>query len=172
VCPGYAKKVRAVPQAEKRQVYAEYGITEHHTGDYEVDHLISLKLCGSNSIKNLWPESYRLRPGMAESKTDWKTSFISLFVAAVRSQDCTTSNRVELDRSLPEVCQSQSAWDGADFAPCFGVEETSGQVWVNTRSGKFWKPGLRFYGRTKKGVYMSEQEAIRKRYQPANGTGE
>jgi len=39
VCvPGYAKKVRAVPAWLKRQAYAEYEITEHEPGDYEVDH--------------------------------------------------------------------------------------------------------------------------------------
>jgi len=37
--PGYAKKVRAVPAWLKRKVYAEYGITEYKTGDFEVDHL-------------------------------------------------------------------------------------------------------------------------------------
>jgi len=43
VCvPGYAKKVRAVPAWLKRQSYAEYKITQYKTGDYEVDHLISL----------------------------------------------------------------------------------------------------------------------------------
>ena len=56
VCvPGYAKKVRAVPAWLKRQAYAEYGITQSKTGDYEVDHLIPLSLGGSNSIRNLWP---------------------------------------------------------------------------------------------------------------------
>ena len=45
VCvPGYAKKVRAVPACLKRQAYAEYGITQYKTGDYEVDHLIPLFL--------------------------------------------------------------------------------------------------------------------------------
>ena len=58
VCtPGYARKVRDVPAEMKRQVYREYGITSHCPGDYEVDHLIPLELGGSNSIKNLWPES-------------------------------------------------------------------------------------------------------------------
>ena len=48
VCvPGYAKKVRAVPAWLKRQAYAEYGITQYKTGDYEVDHLIPLSLGGS-----------------------------------------------------------------------------------------------------------------------------
>src|SRR6266481_5314453 len=57
--PGYSKKVRNVTAELKREVYAEYGITEHQPGQYEVDHLIPLSIGGSNSIKNLWPESYR-----------------------------------------------------------------------------------------------------------------
>jgi hypothetical protein len=52
---GYAKKVRAVPACLRRQAYAEYGIKQYKTGDYEVDHLIPLSLGGSNSIRNLWP---------------------------------------------------------------------------------------------------------------------
>ena len=55
---GYSSKVRNVPQSVKDQAYAEYGITSHAPGDYEVDHLISLELGGSNSIRNLWPEPY------------------------------------------------------------------------------------------------------------------
>src|SRR5262249_56216753 len=63
VCvPGYAKKVRAVPAWLKRQAYAEYGITQYKTGDYEVDHLIPLSLGGSNSIRNLWPQSSKTSP--------------------------------------------------------------------------------------------------------------
>ena len=55
---GYSQKVRNVPQSVKDQAYAEYGITSHEPGAYEVDHLISLELGGSNALKNLWPESY------------------------------------------------------------------------------------------------------------------
>ena len=65
---GYSKKVRNVPSSVKKQVYAEYGITSHKPGEYEVDHLISLELGGSNSIKNLWPESYLTRPWNAHVK--------------------------------------------------------------------------------------------------------
>lgn len=63
---GYAKSVRNVPQEEKNQVYAEYGILSYHSGEYEVDHLISLELGGSNDIANLWPEPADPRPGFHE----------------------------------------------------------------------------------------------------------
>ena len=53
---GYSTSVRDVAESEKNQVYAEYGITHHTTGQYEIDHLISLELGGSNAIGNLWPE--------------------------------------------------------------------------------------------------------------------
>ena len=60
---GYASSVRNVPTSEKDQVYAEYGITSHYTGQYEVDHLVSLELGGSNDIANLWPELASPTPG-------------------------------------------------------------------------------------------------------------
>ncbi len=64
--PGYARNVRDVPDSEKEQVYAEYGIASHQPGQYEVDHLISLELGGSNDVANLWPEAANPRPGYHE----------------------------------------------------------------------------------------------------------
>lgn len=66
--PGYTKTVRAVPQSVKNQVYRAYGITSHAPREYEVDHLISLELGGSNSIRNLWPQSYVTQPLNAHVK--------------------------------------------------------------------------------------------------------
>ena len=63
---GYAKSVRNVPDSEKKQVYSEYGITSHTPGQYEVDHLVSLELGGSNEIANLWPELASPKPGFHE----------------------------------------------------------------------------------------------------------
>jgi hypothetical protein len=42
-------------------------------------------------------------------------------------------------------------------------------VWVNTRSGKYWKPGSRYYGKTKEGEFMSELDALYRGYSPAGG---
>ena len=60
---GYSSTVRNVPTSEKNQVYAEYGIKTRSTGQYEVDHFISLELGGSNDISNLWPELASPTPG-------------------------------------------------------------------------------------------------------------
>jgi hypothetical protein len=63
---GYSSQVRNVPDSVKTQAYAEYGILSHTTGQYEVDHLISLELGGSNDIANLWPEPADPKPGFHE----------------------------------------------------------------------------------------------------------
>ncbi len=64
--PGYSSSVRNVSIALKDDVYAAYGISSHFTGQYEIDHLISLQLGGSNDIANLWPEIADPRPGFHE----------------------------------------------------------------------------------------------------------
>lgn len=63
---GYSSSVRNVPFEEKTAVYQEYGILTHTTGQYEVDHMISLELGGSNDISNLWPEAADPKPGFHE----------------------------------------------------------------------------------------------------------
>jgi hypothetical protein len=61
---GYSKSVRNVPESRKEAVYRSYGIRRHRPYEYEIDHLVSLELGGSNSRRNLWPEK---QPG-AKSK--------------------------------------------------------------------------------------------------------
>ena len=60
--------VRNVPESMKQKVCAEYGIARVDcTGKkYEIDHLISLELGGTNDEKNLWPQPYFPKPGAKE----------------------------------------------------------------------------------------------------------
>jgi len=60
---GYTQTVRDVPDSERQQVFAEYGIDYRLHSNYEVDHLISLELGGSNDIANLWPEPHDITNG-------------------------------------------------------------------------------------------------------------
>lgn len=66
---GYSKSVRNVPARVGRAVYDEYGIVSHMVGQYEVDHLVSLELGGSNDIANLWPEPASPVPGFRQKDT-------------------------------------------------------------------------------------------------------
>jgi S1/P1 Nuclease len=43
------------------------------------------------------------------------------------------------------------------------------EVWVNTKSGAFHCPDSRWYGKTKRGEYMSESEAVKNGYHAAGG---
>jgi len=194
--PGYTKKVRNVPIDVKRQVYAEYGIRQHKPGDYEVDHLISLELGGSNSIKNLWPQSYLTHPWNAHVKdalenemhdeicsgkldlataqhdiaTDWIAAYKKYFhtnqpLSGMSSVH--TGGKRHYGRSYAgrhRSYGSESAAPGASNGPI-----GSGQVWVNLKSGKYFRPGSPYYGNTKQGEYLSESDAQAQGYVAAKG---
>ena len=195
--PGYTKVVRAVPTSVKRQVYEEYGITTHEPGEYEVDHLISLELGGSNSVRNLWPQSYRSQPWNAHVKDALENELHKQVCSG--QLDLTTAQReisgnwigaykkyFHTDRPLLGGSARRRSRTAPDEAPADGASPPStltpaatpdagssptatGEVWVNTRSGKYFRPGSRYYGKTKEGAYMAEAEAQRSGYQPARG---
>jgi hypothetical protein len=60
-------KVRDVNQSLKTRVFAEYNI-DPTSSKFEIDHLVSLELGGSNDIRNLWPQSYITAPYNAHMK--------------------------------------------------------------------------------------------------------
>ena len=196
---GYSATVRDVPIKEKRAVYAAYGITHWQKGEYEVDHLISLSLGGSNSQKNLWPQSYLTEPWNAHTKDQLEYKLLQL----VRS------GKVDLPTAQAEMAHDWIAAYKKYVAPeplvdkrrkgkaarytgtAYGDESAArdehpdtettpetptaatgsgtatGQVWVNTKSGVIWQPGSRYYGKTAKGKYMSEADAIAAGYHDA-----
>jgi hypothetical protein len=50
--------VRRVPGSVRQQVFREYGMENVRAQDYEMDHLITPGLGGSDDIRNLWPEPH------------------------------------------------------------------------------------------------------------------
>jgi hypothetical protein len=55
---GYTTHVRSVPSRVRRERFAAYGVPVEKSPHYELDHLISLELGGSNDPSNLWPQFY------------------------------------------------------------------------------------------------------------------
>lgn len=185
--PGYTKKVRNVPIDVKRQVYAEYGIASHKPGEYEVDHLISLELGGSNSVKNLWPQSYLTQPWNAHVKDQLENEMHDEVCSgqldlATAQHDISTDwiaaykKYFHTDRPLSQAGGYSSVrhhrggrhrqFDGSSAPPSFAP---AGQVWVNLKSGKYFGPNSPYYGHTKQGQFMSEKDAQNKGYIAAKG---
>jgi hypothetical protein len=61
---------RHVSASLRLTVFREYGYDSNDIvkADYEIDHLVSLELDGTNDIRNLWPESNLSRPLNARRK--------------------------------------------------------------------------------------------------------
>jgi hypothetical protein len=52
----------------------------------------------------------------------------------------------------------------------FVAPPQKGMVWVNTASGVYHTEGMKYYGKTKQGKYMTEADAIKAGYHPAKKT--
>jgi uncharacterized RmlC-like cupin family protein len=68
--------------------------------------------------------------------------------------------------SSTQTVQNQSA---SQTAKNKNTTDSNLQVWVNTSSGVYHCPATRSYGATRKGEYMTEAEARKEGYRPANG---
>ena len=102
---GYSKTVRNVPESEKKQVYAEYGIASRSPGQYEVDHFISLELGGSNDISNLFPEPASPTPGFHEKdkvENYLHAQVCSGAITLLEAQTEISGNWVDVYNSMPK----------------------------------------------------------------------
>lgn len=69
---GYAKKIRNTSQKTKNETFERYNIPKEERKNYVIDHLISLKLGGSDTIFNLWPQPKE--EGKLKDRVEWMLS--------------------------------------------------------------------------------------------------
>lgn len=169
---GYVEGVRKVPNQIRQEVLADYGISDQESGNYEVDHLISLSLGGSNAKSNLWAQPIyasiwnvqakrrlekrllelvcdgRMRLSEAQDAiaTDWIAAYQKYVRARVADND---------DGYPPKTSQRRNPDE--DIAKV--TVRTNDEVWANTITRNYWRRGTRWYGKTERGEYMSEREA-------------
>ena len=90
-CPTWFRFRQAGISDDDAEQVTEYGITSHAPGQYEVDHLVSLELGGSNDIANLWPELASPKPGFHEKdkvENYLHAQVCSALLAAGTAGDC------------------------------------------------------------------------------------
>lgn len=197
VCtPDYAKHARNVSIEEKEQIYQEYGIAYHAPRSYEVDHLIPLEIGGSNRKSNLWPQPYTTHPWNAHVKDKLENELhdevCSGKLSMHTAQRMIATNWVETYElvfhttkplSASQYPDSYYSGGSAAYHSHYGgghsytqhaystppAAGSSGDVWVNTSSGKFFTSGQKWYGRTRRGEYMTEKQAEADGYVHAGG---
>jgi endonuclease G, mitochondrial len=121
------------------------------------------------------------------SKQDWrefrtsvedieKATGLVFFDALPKETAAALKNRVDDDQASPNRRKNgdRGATSGAGSPPPTtpdksGSGDTAGKVWVNTKSGVYWRPGTQYYGKTKEGKYMTEEEAKAAGYRAAKG---
>ena len=183
--PGYATKVRAVPKALRDQAFESYGVAFRERKNYQLDHLIPLSLGGSNSIKNLFPLPNHTSPWNARGKDRLEARLHKLVCsgqldleAARRAiaTDWTEAYQNFMGTFPPAVAKGEpllapNATGYETLPQANAPNATEKEVWVNTRSGVYWKPGSQYFGKTKQGKFMTERHAVVDGFRPARGTG-
>lgn len=121
--------------------------------------VIAVKMPNINTVSNQDWTRYVVKPSEIEQATG-----LHLFTALPGS--VANALRAKVDGGAGVAARTPRNSRTPDNPPPTGGTD---QVWVNTRSGAFWRPGTQYYGKTKEGKYMSEADAIKAGYHPAGG---
>lgn len=88
---------------------------------------------------------------------------LGAFAPALKAQGSDTSTETKAKRKSPKkATETNTTASASDIAAAQGA----GKVWVNTETGVYHKSG-RWYGKTKQGKFMSEDEAKKAGYHAA-----
>jgi hypothetical protein len=115
-----------IPVSERKEVFREYGMDYRHAGQYELDHLITPALGGTDDIHNLWPEPYASTEWNAHVKDQLEDRLHQMVCSGQidlsTAQRDISSNWIDAykryfhtDRPLPSY--SAEAQDDDDFQP-------------------------------------------------------
>jgi hypothetical protein len=89
-----------IPISERKEVFREYGMDYRHASQYELDHLITPALGGTDDIHNLWPEPY--------NSTEWNAHVKDQLEDLLHQMVC--SGQIDLSTAQHDISTN---WIGA-----------------------------------------------------------
>ncbi|MCW3052172.1 MAG: non-specific endonuclease [Chthonomonadales bacterium] len=123
--------------------------------------VIAVKMPNINTVsKQIWTR-YLVTPAQVEQATG-----LHLFTALPPQVATVLKAKLDTGGSTASTGRAPANARETQTPPAEGGD---GKVWVNTKSGAFWRPGTQYYGKTKEGKYMTETEALKAGYHPAGG---
>lgn len=100
--PGYSSLVRNVPAKTINDIFSRYKINQSDRSKYEIDHLVSLQLGGSNATSNLWPLNIKTKDKKDRVENYLKRQICDNKISIKSAQSSIAKNWVELHKRLPD----------------------------------------------------------------------
>ncbi len=137
--------------------------------------VIAVRMPNINTISKKGWREFRTSVGEIETATGLR--FFDALPAPVAAQ---LKNRVDFDKPAPskvnekkQAGKPSGTGGGGGRVPDVGggaaTPTSASDVWVNLGSGVYWKSGTQYYGKTKRGKYMREADAVKAGYRAAGG---
>jgi hypothetical protein len=133
VCtPGPPDQMATIPVSVRRAVFHEYGMDSSQSQEYEVDHLITPELGGTDDIRNLWPEPYATTEWNAHVKDELEN----------RLQRLVCDGKLDLPTAQRDIATNWISAYQKYFRTDKPLSNVSSLIWMERRErmGEAWPP--------------------------------
>jgi hypothetical protein len=124
VCtPGPPDQMATIPMAVRQAVFHEYGMDGSQPREFEVDHLITPELGGTDDIRNLWPEPY--------ATTEWNAHVKDQLEDRLRQLVC--DRKLDLPTAQRDIATNWISAYQKYFHTDKPLSDVSSVVWAQER---------------------------------------
>jgi hypothetical protein len=124
VCtPGPPDQMATIPMTVRRAVFHEYGMDGSQPREFEVDHLITPELGGTDDIRNLWPEPY--------ATTEWNAHVKDQLEDRLRQLVC--DRKLDLPTAQRDIATNWISAYQKYFHTDKPLSDVSSVVWAQER---------------------------------------
>lgn len=113
------------------------------------------------------PEPPQKRPSRRPGKSTVGDIAVALVILIAAIVGCFGINRQMVAESFPQLAAILHLNQPAEPAKVTSEANAHVKVWADLKTGLYYCPGSESYGRTQNGHYLSQQEALLGRFEPA-----